>query len=304
MLGDQEAQHRNEGLLATAYLDAGDIVPALEILQRHLKDARATVNEENEMQALGNLGNAYHQLYEVAKAEEYYRQVLEIAQRIGDERFKAQALGALGEAHDSRGEHRQATHMFRQRLALARQTEDLRSEARALRELGSSSRRAGHPFRACVLLRCSLQIFEDLGDRNEQGNVLNALGIALAELTDATGAKDCFARALVLAREEEAPRLEADVVGNLAKVAMNLEGDLERALELFKEQFEIAEGAGDKTNQANASLDIATIHSMEDRLHEAISYGRRASRLYEETGNARVGEATECVQHWEAQRSS
>jgi tetratricopeptide (TPR) repeat protein len=302
VLGDQEARQRNEGLLATAYLDAGVMGRPFEILERHLDDARAAGNRWTEMEALGNLGNAYLRDYEAAKGEECHRQVLDIAQQVGDKQFEAQALGALGEAHDSRGEHPQAQRMFRQRLTLARQIEDLRSEARALRELGTSSRRAGCPYRACVLLRSSLRLFETLGDRNEQGNVLNALGIALAELNDLARAKDCFGRALVLAREEEAPRLEADVVGNLGKVADQIEGDSERAIELFEEQFEIANSAGDKINQANASLSIAAIHSMEDRLQEAISHGRRALHLYEEIGDARAGEAAaECIQRWENQ---
>lgn len=213
--------------------------------------------------------------------------------------FEAQALGALGEAHDSRGEHREAVRKFRRRLALARQIEDLRRQARALKQLGSSFRQAGRSCRAAVLLRRSVGMFEDLGDRNEQGNALNSLGGALAELRDPTGAKECFEKALVLAREEENASLEAFAVGNLGGVAGELEGDQDRALELYAEQLEIAKRAADKTNQAIASWNIAVTHQREGRTPEAIRSGREALRLYEETHDARAEEVREWVREWE-----
>ncbi len=300
--GDEEAQRRNEGLLATACLATGDTVSAFEILERHLKDARAATDREAEMEALGNLGNAHLTRYEAAKAEDCYRQVLEIAQEVGNERFEAQALGALGEGHLSRGEHRQATRMFRQRLALARKIEDKRSEAGALKELGSSCRQAGRPCRASVLLRRSLQIFVDLGDRNEQGNALNSLGVALSELGDSAGAKDCFEKALRLAREEENPRSEALALGNLGILAGEMEGDQERAREFYDAQLKIAERVADKTSQAIASWNIAVSYWMEDQIPEAVRYGREALRLYEETGDARAGQVREWVHQQETQR--
>lgn len=245
-LEDEEAQRGHEAVLATAYLDTGETERAFEMLERHLEDARAAGDREAAMVALGNLGNAHGDRYDdEAKAEERYREVLEIARELGNVGFEAQALGALGEAHDSRGEHREAVRKFRRRLALARQIEDLRSQARALKQLGSSFRQAGRPCRAAVLLRRSVGMFEDLGDRNEQGNALNSLGGALAELRDPTGAKECFEEALVLAREEENASLEAFAVGNLGGVAGELEGDQDRALELYAEQLEIAKRAAD-----------------------------------------------------------
>lgn len=302
-LGDEEARRGHEAILVTAYLDAGDTERAFEILERHLEDARVIGDREAEMNALGNLGNAHGDRYEAARAEECYREVLDIARELGDKRSEAQTLGALGRAHDSRGEHRKAASMFRRRLALARQTEDLRSQARALKDLGSSCRQAGYPRRASVLLRRSVQMLENLGDRYEQGNALNSLGGALAELGDIGGARDCFEDAMRLAREEENPSLEAFSVGNLGNIAGEIEGDQDKALELYNKQIEIARHVGDKTNHAIASWNVAVTHWREGRMPEAIQYGREALRLYEETGHARAEEVREWLRGWESSAS-
>lgn len=296
---DQEALHQHEAVLSTAYLDAGETERAFKILDRHITQARATGDKEATMVALGNLGNAYGDLYDEASAEECYREVLNIAQELGDVRFEAQALGALGEADAGRGEHGEAICKYRRRLELARKIEDLRSQARALRELGSSLRQAGHPCRAAVLLRRSVEMFQDLGDRNEQGKALNSLGAALAELGEPVEAKECFKSARGLAREEENPSMEAFAVGNIGNVAGEIEGDQEQALELYEEQFEIAEHAADKTNQAIASWNIAVTHWREDRVSEAIRRGHEALRLYEETSDRRAEEVKEWLEQWE-----
>lgn len=304
-LGDAEARHKHEAILATAYLDTRETERGFEILERHLRDARAAEDREAEMNALGNLGNAHGDRYELVEAEECYREVLEIARELGDEQSEAQSLGALGRAHDSRGESRQAIRMFRRRLALARQTGGRRSEARALKDLGSSCRQAGRPRRASVLLRKSVQMFDDQVDRYEQGEALNSLGAALVDDGDVAGAKYCFERARVLGREEENPSLEAFAVGNLGNIAGEIERDQDRALELYEEQREIARRARDKTNQATANWNIAVAHWRDDRVPEAVLYGREALRLYEETGDDRAAEEVgEWIYQWESQGSS
>jgi len=142
-------------------------------------------------------------------------------------------------------------------------------------------------------------MFGDLGNYNEQGEALNSLGIVFVELGDNTGAKDCFEKALMLALEEENPRLEARALGNLGNIAKDIEGNREQALEFYAGQLKTAERVADKSSQAIANWNIAVVYWERGQRPEAVRYGREALRLYEDTGDARAGKVREELHRWE-----
>jgi tetratricopeptide (TPR) repeat protein len=93
--------------------------------------------------------------------------------------------------------------------------------------------------------------------------------------------------------------LRPSALGNLGNIAGEVEGDQERALALYQEQLEIAKSVADKTNQAIASWNVSVTHWKQGSKPEAIRYGREASRLYEETNDARAEKVREVVRRWE-----
>lgn len=248
---------------------------AVGYLKSALRLARELGIELVELRALHYLGNAYGDLAEHQEALRSYEEALPLAHRLRELGLAASTLNNMGLLYDDLGDTERAIRLYDEALAIPGTAPDvhaavLNNQARALERAA--------PARARELYERSLALCEKIGDRKLQATALNnlalldlsegepssalersrralelaeghkdeeidirrALGIAYRQLGELEPSRKELKQALDLSGKRQDDVRKSQVIVALARTEKSA-GDLQGALELLQEGFEILE---------------------------------------------------------------
>jgi predicted ATPase len=155
--------------------------------------------------------------------------------------------------------------------------------ARALRCYSGSCHISGDYERAQGAIEESLALFREAGDDQGVAVLLHRLGVTTMA-RGGTGARELFEESLELFRRTGSRRGEGEAIGSLGHLA-HREGDLERALELFRQSAEIVAPLGFTWWQLNMLGAIAECALDLGRAGEAEAPARESLSLAHEIGD-------------------
>jgi CHAT domain-containing protein/Tfp pilus assembly protein PilF len=186
-------------------------------------------------------GNCAFTRHEIALAEREYRQAYAAARQQKAALLEARAAGSIGRAATRSFRFDEAVTWFERALAGA--TTDL-VRVKTLTNLGWCHYALGDFERALAFLADAEALAQSRGYRGEQRFALEMAGNAHYRLRDRARAADAFRRSLAIARELGDRDRIAELLGNLAIVALD-EQQLDKANRLDSEALHIKKELGD-----------------------------------------------------------
>ena len=139
------------------------------------------------------------------------------------------------------------------------------------------------PFRRIPILKTALSAARRLSDSNAEGGHLGNLGLAYADLGDATHAIGFYERALAIARELGDRRIEGNWLGNLGLAYAAL-GDAVRAIGYHEQALAIAREISDRRGEGNALGNLGIAYAMLGDARRAIGFHEQALVIAREIG--------------------
>ena len=260
----------------------------IEIIKRHLRNAKELGDSTDEGIAYHGLGLVYYLLGDFNQAIEYLKQHLSIAKQLGDKKDEGMAYHNLGSAYCSLGNVSQAIKYHRQDLSIAKELEDRAGERRAYNNLGSAYDKLGDVNQAIEYHRQDLSLAKELGYRVGERRACNNLGSAYEKLGDLNQAIEYHKQALSTAKEllDRAGEGRAHhIVGS----AYNRLGDANQAIEYLKQHLSIAKELGDRADEGHAYHDLGVAYHQLGDFNHAIEYQKQHLSIAKELGD-RVGE--------------
>ena len=260
----------------------------IEIIKRHLRNAKELGDSTDEGIAYHGLGLVYYLLCDFNQAIEYLKQHLSIAKQLGDKKDEGMAYHNLGSAYCSLGNVSQAIKYHRQDLSIAKELEDRAGERRAYNNLGSAYDKLGDVNQAIEYHRQDLSLAKELGYRVGERRACNNLGSAYEKLGDLNQAIEYHKQALSTAKEllDRAGEGRAHhIVGS----AYNRLGDANQAIEYLKQHLSIAKELGDRADEGHAYHDLGEAYHQLCDFNHAIEYQKQHLSIAKELGD-RVGE--------------
>jgi tetratricopeptide (TPR) repeat protein len=215
------------------------------------------------------------------RAEALFGRDLELAQQIGDREGEAVAAGNLGAMLAVVGRHEDSRRQSERALALSKETGSRWGEAKATGNLGSALVAEGHQAEGLERFEAYLALCSETGDRREEGHARRSLGGLLLMLGRRAEARDHLDRALELSRETGDRREEGIVLQSLADLAA-VEGDLDRAEQLYREVLAHRHSIGHLDGKAETLHRLGELLAASDRsdqarvaLDEAVNLAKR-----------------------------
>ena len=260
----------------------------IEIIKRHLRDAKELGDSTDEGIAYHCLGLVYNLLGDFNQAIEYLKQHLSIAKQLGDKKDEGRAYYNLGSAYCSLGNVSQAIEYHRQDLSIAKELEDRAGERRAYNNLGSAYYKLGDVNQAIEYHRQDLSLAKELGYRVGERRACNNLGLAYEKLGDLNQAIEYHKQALSTAKELGDRADEGHAYHDLG-VAYQLLGDFNHAIEYQKQHLSIAKELGDREGEGNAYFMLGAAYHLLGDFNHAIEYQKQHLSIAKELGD-REGE--------------
>ena len=260
----------------------------IEIIKRHLRNAKELGDSTDEGIAYHGLGLVYYLLGDFNQAIEYLKQHLSIAKQLGDKKDEGRAYHNLGSAYCSLGNISQAIEHHRQDLSIAKELEDRAGERRAYNSLGSAYDKLGDFNQAIEYHRQDLSLAKELGYRVGERRACSNLGSAYEKLGDLNQSIEYHKQALSTAKEllDRAGEGRAHhIVGS----AYNRLGDANQAIEYLKQHLSIAKELGDRADEGHAYHDLGVAYNHLGDFNHAIEYQKQHLSIAKELGD-RVGE--------------
>ena len=118
-------------------------------------------------------------------------------------------------------------------------------------------------------------------------NVTNLITIAYARLGDLTRALEYYERELVIAQQQDDPKLLSIAYSNVGGI-YSMQGDHPKALENFTRSAKMSEQANDKSGFCIANINIGVTLSEQGSYQEALAYFQKALVLAERLENRRL----------------
>jgi class 3 adenylate cyclase/tetratricopeptide (TPR) repeat protein len=184
----------------------------------------------------------------------------------GDVHDAARTEVLLGEYRWLRGDQAGSNEHFRAAEELADRMTDDNAKLRVLANLGRFAMLGDENERAVALGGPALALAERLGRDEMRAHVLNNVGVARVGLGDPAGLDDLEA-SREIARKVGGPEY-LRACGNLAST-LTCEGQLQRAAELHREAFEIAQDIGYEEPTRWLATEIAGDHMLAGEWKEA-----------------------------------
>ena len=260
----------------------------IEIIKRHLRNAKELGDSTDEGIAYHGLGLVYYLLGDFNQAIEYLKQHLSIAKQLGDKKDEGRAYHNLGSAYCSLGNVSQAIQYHRQDLSIAKELEDRAGERRAYNNLGSAYYKLGDVNQAIEYHRQDLSLAKELGYRVGERRACNNLGSAYEKLGDLNQAIEYHKQALSTAKELGDRADEGHAYHDLG-VAYQLLGDFNHAIEYQKQHLSIAKELGDREGEGNAYIMLGAAYHLLGDFNHAIEYQKQHLSIAKELGD-REGE--------------
>lgn len=137
-LGDMKSQGLTYDLLASAYIQLGDIKNAEDVLRRRVGIARDNQDFQNQIFALNNLGTLLLQKGEPKAAGQTIQDALVIARNVENIKGQGLSLSNLSIVHTRLGDYNQGIKLAETALIFRRQAGDVFGEINTFNNLGDA----------------------------------------------------------------------------------------------------------------------------------------------------------------------
>ena len=274
--------------LGLVYYLLGDFNQAIEYLKQHLSIAKQLGDKKDEGMAYHNLGSAYCSLGNVSQAIKYHRQDLSIAKELEDRAGERRAYNNLGSAYDKLGDVNQAIEYHRQDLSLAKELGYRVGERRACNNLGSAYEKLGDLNQAIEYHKQALSTAKELLDRAGEGRAHHIVGSAYNRLGDANQAIEYLKQHLSIAKELGDRADEGSAYNKLGLATYEL-GDFNHSIEYFRQHLNIAKELGDRAGEGSADHNLGSAYHKMGDFNQAIEYHKQHLSIAKELGD-RAGE--------------
>lgn len=284
-LGNVVTTQAHLGNLGLAYDELGDFTIAIKYFEQAFKLAEQIGDRYHQGAWLGNLGNIYATLGEHAKSIEFHEHQLAIAREIKDERGEGHALANLGVSFAYLGQSEKALENYQHFLKLAVRRGDRRDESQALLNIGLAYYDMGQLDAATDALHTARVICTELNDSLTQALVMGSLSDIDIERKDYQGAiRNLYQALKMLDKVHHDVRAELRLLHSLGN-AYNASADYPRALEVYSQQYTLAESIGAKASMCNVLANQTSIHRAVGNLEQALKLGKRGLQLSQTIGS-------------------
>ncbi len=262
---DERKQALALGNMGVLFSSRGQYREALLCFQEALERSRKTGDTRIEGRVLGNMGIVYWNLRQFEDAHDLYMEQLQTARDLQNRIDEATCLDNLGNLEWAMGNEERALKMYRQAWSLYRETGDRRSEGIISYDISQVHLSMGDFEEARKWNVEALEIFLEVGDRWSEALALTAAGDIELGREQPSEAIASFDRALGLVGESGS--LELSWYGRFGKAkALQARGDLEGAIQFYREAIEGIEGIRSRIN-----LESLSVRFLQDKMEPYVS---------------------------------
>ncbi len=219
------------------WLSLGNLQNAQEPFNRALAAAKLGADAEQGVAALNGLGTIERNQGQTEQALEAYQRAVQVATAQGVSGGKADALNGLALLYANQKQPQKALDYANQALAIRRSMGDRAGEGTILAEIATGYNAVGDSQRALDYARQAQDAFHAGGDHRGEASALMGIGDILGALRDRK-AQDYYEQALVIARQGNFPRIQAQALNKIGLVE-NALGENRKALDNYTEALTI-----------------------------------------------------------------
>lgn len=264
--------------LAKAYMEAQQLIPALDYAQQALALASSLDNRQRQLDANWRVAHVYSNLSRYADAVPYYEKALVIAQQDGQRKVATHLLANVGYAYLHQSDTVMARPYLLQGLALARELGDEPQQVSILEALGIVATSEQQYDEALEHYADALSISTHFGDITLQVKHLHGLAHAYASKGDVEQALALYTQALADAQEgDEVP----PVLGTLISIGLlhMKAGDPADARDALLRAYDAAREASYPLGVAEAQCSIGGSYAAEGKPRQGLSWVREGLAL-------------------------
>jgi tetratricopeptide (TPR) repeat protein len=282
-LGDPVGVAAMLNTLGLLHTEQGRFEEALSCLGRSLEVRRETGDKLGLAVTLNNLGYAYASQGFYHEALRFYEESLAVSREIGDRKGVAQTLNNLAGVQTALGDHAQAERWANEALEIFRELGLQLDIAGALNSLGVITGKRASYDQALIFGVEALGIRRRLQHRAGIAESLKNLADVYRQLADSV-------RAMSHLREAAEIQSEIGARGPLAEMAC-VEGHIllamgkeQEALATFQQGLETARETGERLQEMNLRLGLASVWVRTHKLAEARAAAAEALQMSVEAG--------------------
>lgn len=227
----------------------------------------------------------------------WFESAVNAAIALGDRANEGRLRGILGIALGSWDDYQPALEQCRQHLAIAQEVGDRPSEAQSLQNLAQLEAFSQRMESSIDYNEQALDILRELGDRAGEAHVQGELARSLLDLGRHKEGITHLQAVLAIAKELEDTDLIRVTLGNLG-FAHQDDGELEPAIECYKQLVDIERKKKSRAGEAAALWNLAQARLMTDDEDQAIVDAEEAVRIYEEIEFSGIVPIREQLAEW------
>ncbi len=267
--------------LGAVYLYKGEYALVLEYFLKALSLRRECGDEENIAGSLLNVGNVYFHLGHFSPALEYYLQSLEYNEGIGDKRVAGDVLMNLGAVYENTDDSEQALEHYLQSLEIRTDIGDKASIGATLINIAMLYLNRGDVERSLDYAGMCLNNCRKIGDRRVESYALQGMGEAYLKVEDYDRAFELFQEALGIRRDLEYKTGIAETLRTLGAVLLSRQQPAE-ALPRLEEALAIAREINEKEQIQTTLFAIAEVMEQSGDVNRALEYYKESRRVRED----------------------
>jgi tetratricopeptide (TPR) repeat protein len=255
--------------------EMGNQTDALDDLARAFEIAARSHDSTRKMRVADSLADNFYTLKTFDKAREYYGLALEQARNLGNYAAEGSILTKLANTSLAAGEPKTAIEQYERALNIASATGNRVAEINILGGLFRANALANHVELAIVYGEKIIQLAREIDHFDAEITNIHALASFLIDQDEISKALSYLDEGFKLAEKNQSQEwMSAMLVASA--MAYHKSGDLETALEKFKQASSIATGMKDKGSIARILGYMSIVESEWGQLSESIVYAERA----------------------------
>ena len=236
---------------------------AIEYIEPSLALLEAAKNPEFLAGALAGLGGAYIRLGQKQKQKgiEYLERSLSLVQETKDRNLETQLLCTIGLAFSSSlGQRKRGLELVQQALQLARIDKNRANEARVFSALGEIHNSIGDRQEALRDFNDALRVGQEAEDRSWKPTVLGHIAAIYLDFGDIDRSMALCEAGIKASETEGEPEDAAVGLNGLAMIA-SLRAEPVKALSYFQQALALARAIKDRSREAGALNNIASVYA-------------------------------------------
>jgi transcriptional regulator with XRE-family HTH domain len=267
--------------LAAAYNSIGQPKQAFPVIERAQRMADLLANQEEQYRVKSLLANSYARTYAYDDCIRLLRECVVACESgiVKDETFHFRRLVELALALTNNRQAKQALALYERAIELSKKFTDRSSVASLYAGMAKTYQNEGDLEAAIVYNLKSLQVYEDLGLLDLVACTLDNTALLYAEYGNSERARECLARAALLAQEVKRDATLASVRTSEAEVLSKT--DAEAGLVAAHEALKFARKVGQPDAQVRALILIGELRMASSPTAAKRSF-QEASQLAEE----------------------